>query len=94
MARRVLLAETYSLMLAAKLLSALLLFGTCVFGSLVNDIVHALQNAVDCGGCHALLVPLQVLALLGDKVFSNTFISVCNTLHVGPTPFCEEMTCL
>ena len=79
-------------MLAAKLLFALLLFSTCVLGNLVGDIIHALQSAVDCGGCHALLVPLQVLAHLGDKAFSDTLIGVCNALHVSPA-LREETKC-
>lgn len=51
--------------------------------SLVDDIVNAITNAVDCGSCHALLVPLAGLALLGNTAFSDTIIAVCKTLGVG-----------
>ncbi|GLB42398.1 putative converts sphingomyelin to ceramide [Lyophyllum shimeji] len=58
-------------------------------GSLVDDIVNAIENAVDCAGCHALLVPLQGLALLGDAAFDATFIAVCQALKVQDPDVCE-----
>jgi hypothetical protein len=70
-------------MFPARLL-ALLVFSTSVAGRLADDIVHAFEGAVDCGGCHALLLPLQGLAYLGDSVFSDTIISVCKVLRVSP----------
>lgn len=51
--------------------------------SLVDDIVDAITHAVDCGSCHALLVPIKGLAELGDSAFSSTIIAVCKTLGVG-----------
>lgn len=71
-------------MLPTTSLLALLLSGTCVVGSLVDDLVYGLDGAVDCSGCHALLWPLQGLAYLGDGVFSDTIIAVCEVLRVSP----------
>ncbi|KAF5357090.1 hypothetical protein D9756_006561 [Leucocoprinus leucothites] len=58
-----------------------------VHASLVDDIVNAITHAVDCTSCHALLVPLKGLAVLGDSAFSSTFTAVCNALggYVGLT---------
>ena len=71
-------------MLSAKPLLALLSVSTFVVGSLVDDLVYGLDGAVDCSGCHALLWPLQGLAYLGDGVFSDTMIAICEVLHVSP----------
>ncbi|KAG6829815.1 hypothetical protein H0H87_010044 [Tephrocybe sp. NHM501043] len=60
----------------------LLLFSCAVRGSLVDDIVDAIVNAVSCASCHALLVPLQAVAVIGDSAFSDTFIAVCKIVHV------------
>ncbi|KAF9467960.1 sphingomyelin phosphodiesterase [Collybia nuda] len=68
---------------------ALLLFFTCATCSLVDDIVDAIENAVDCGSCHALLVPLAGLALLGDSAFSSTITAVCKSLGVEDDDVCE-----
>lgn len=51
--------------------------------SLVGDILQALEDAVDCGTCHALLVPLQVLANLGNTAFVDMIVAVCQTLKVN-----------
>lgn len=53
------------------------------YAGLVDDIVDAIVNAVDCGSCHALLVPLKGVAIIGDSEFADTFIAVCKTLGVG-----------
>jgi sphingomyelin phosphodiesterase len=71
-------------MLSAKLLLVLLLFCKCVVGSVVDDMIHAFQSAVDCAGCHSLLAVLQGVAILGDSVFSNTLVGICETLRVSP----------
>jgi sphingomyelin phosphodiesterase len=60
-----------------------LALSSCAAGSLLDEILAALKNAVDCGSCHSLLVPLKVLALLGDSVFVDTMVTVCETLKVG-----------
>ncbi|KAF5378767.1 hypothetical protein D9615_006955 [Tricholomella constricta] len=72
-----------------KPLLPLLLFVCFVHGGLVDDIVNAIVKAVDCGSCHALLVPLQGLAHLGDSAFSNTFIALCKHLKVQDPDVCE-----
>jgi sphingomyelin phosphodiesterase len=75
------------MLLATRVLLPLVIFCTYVAGSLVNDIVDALQSAVNCAGCHALLVPLKGLAVLGDSAFTNTLVTVCKALDVSlPIP--------
>lgn len=69
-------------MLSWKPVLALLLFFTCVNGGLVVDVLNALEKAVSCNSCRALLVPLQGLAALGDTKFSSAVIAICNTLRV------------
>lgn len=50
--------------------------------SLIDDIIQALEDAVDCASCHLLMVPLTLLADLGDTVFVDTIVAVCQTLQV------------
>jgi sphingomyelin phosphodiesterase len=62
-----------------------------VVGSPLDEILTALGNAVDCGSCHALLVPLQVLALLGDSAFVDTIITLCHKLKVSTTNYIAHL---
>ena len=55
----------------------------------LSDIESALESAVDCGGCHALLVPLQALAHLGNDNFVNTIVTICETFKVRPPPYLQ-----
>lgn len=58
----------------------------CVGGtsaSLLDDILEAFEQAVDCVSCHSLLVSLQALADLGDTLFSDTLITICQTVKVN-----------
>uniref|UniRef100_A0A0W0GDV1 Calcineurin-like phosphoesterase domain-containing protein n=1 Tax=Moniliophthora roreri TaxID=221103 RepID=A0A0W0GDV1_MONRR len=57
--------------------------------SLIDDIIDALEGAVDCAGCHALLLPLKGLALLGDSAFSGTLNTVCTTLKLQDSDVCK-----
>lgn len=50
--------------------------------SIVSDILDALEKAVDCASCHALVGVLQAPALLGDTVFSDALIGVCEAVKV------------
>lgn len=59
----------------------LLLIQTAQAG-LVEDIVNGLRNAASCGGCHALLAPLKLLAITGDSPFTKPITAVCKTLKV------------
>ena len=65
-----------------SLTTFLLYLCTLVHGSLVGDIVSAIENAATCASCHALLVPLADVALLGDSAFTDTFVEVCGLLGV------------
>lgn len=63
--------------------TAALTLATVSRGDLLDTILEALENAVDCASCQALLVPVQLLAHLGDSAFGTTFTEVCKALHVG-----------
>ena len=59
-----------------------LIYATCVGVNLTGDIVKAVENAIDCVSCHALLVPIQFLAYFGDDLFSRTLIALCQIAKV------------
>lgn len=59
-----------------------LTLGVAAYGSFVSDILDALEDAIDCPSCHGVLAVLEPLAYLGDSVFSNTLIAVCNAAKV------------
>ncbi|KAF9007913.1 sphingomyelin phosphodiesterase [Cyathus striatus] len=65
------------------------LLGAYVSASLVDDIINAIKNAVDCTSCHTLLVALQGVAILGNSVFDSTGIAICKTLKVEDDDVCE-----
>ena len=50
--------------------------------SVVSSILDGLEQAVTCASCHALLGILKPVALLGDSIFSNALIAICQTLNV------------
>lgn len=54
-----------------------LLFIGLAGGTIVDDVLDALQKAVDCASCHALLHPLQALAHLGNDPFVDLLSQVC-----------------
>ncbi|KZV61937.1 sphingomyelin phosphodiesterase [Peniophora sp. CONT] len=56
---------------------------------LLHEILDALEQAVDCAGCNALLVPVQKLAHLGDDAFADTFASICKITGVDDDDVCE-----
>ena len=60
-----------------------LLFGSAAYASVVSDILKALENAVDCGACHAVLALLDPIAHLGDSAFSSTLTAVCKAAKVS-----------
>ncbi|KAG6846532.1 hypothetical protein H0H93_013379, partial [Arthromyces matolae] len=66
----------------------ILLLCLVVRGSLVDDIVSAIEEAVTCTACHALLIPLQTLAVLGDAAFSDTFTEVCKATGIEDDDVC------
>ncbi|KZV95484.1 sphingomyelin phosphodiesterase [Exidia glandulosa HHB12029] len=45
---------------------------------LINQIAADIESAVDCASCHALLIPLKALALLGDDVFTGGIVGICD----------------
>ena len=69
----------------------LLVLASCTAGSLLDEVLTAFEHAVDCGSCHALLVPLKALALLGDSTFVDTLVTVCQTLKVGTAASCPPL---
>lgn len=64
------------------LLWSLLLLISCAAGDLLDDIETALENAVDCAGGQALMVPLKALAALGNDAFVDTIVTICQHLNV------------
>ena len=71
-------------MASLSILSALawvLTLSVVVYG-FVDDILNALEKAVDCPTCHEILVVLVPLAFLGDSAFSNTLITICKVAEV------------
>ncbi|KAF5338260.1 hypothetical protein D9758_012855 [Tetrapyrgos nigripes] len=57
--------------------------------SLLDDLLQALENLVDCPSCHAALVPLQTLAFLGDDEFNAIFIDICEGLQLEDPDVCQ-----
>jgi len=55
---------------------------------LLDTILNALENAVDCDSCQALLLPLQTLAYQGNEPFSTTLTKVCQTLKLQDDDVC------
>lgn len=51
-------------------------------GDLLDDILTALEDAVDCASCDALLVPIQALAHLGNDAFVDVFTDLCELVQV------------
>ena len=69
-------------MLTLSRLSILLTCSLSVYASLVSEIVDAIEQAVDCDSCHALLGVLTGVAILGDTVFDDTMVAVCQVTGV------------
>ncbi|KAF8591354.1 sphingomyelin phosphodiesterase [Ramaria rubella] len=55
---------------------------------ILDDILTALENAVDCPSCMALLEPMQTLAHMGDEAFADTFTTICETLKLEDDDVC------
>jgi hypothetical protein len=60
-----------------------LLPSSCTARDLLAETLTAFENAVDCASCHALLVPLHALAMLGNSAFVDTIVALCETLKVS-----------
>lgn len=60
------------------------LLNLCIlaYASVASDILDAIENAVDCASCHALLTVLKPVTLLGDGVVSSALVSVCKATGV------------
>lgn len=50
--------------------------------TIVDEILVALKDAVDCASCMSLLVVLKGVAELGDTTFSDAFVAVCEATGV------------
>lgn len=66
---------------ALVLFSVLSVLGV-VRADLLDDILIALEQAVECAACDALLVPIQALAHLGNDDFVDVFASLCKLVGV------------
>ncbi|KAF5311082.1 hypothetical protein D9619_007799 [Psilocybe cf. subviscida] len=78
------------IMLSARFLS-LLTLSLVAQASIVSDIVDAIEKAVDCASCHALVGVLQAPALLGDTIFSDALVEVCKTVKAEDDDVCEGL---
>lgn len=63
-------------------LLVILLCISCISGLFVEEFIDGFEDAIDCVGCHALLVPAQFLAYFGDSVFSRVWIAICQITGV------------
>ncbi|KJA25536.1 hypothetical protein HYPSUDRAFT_405070 [Hypholoma sublateritium FD-334 SS-4] len=57
--------------------------------SVVSNVLDALEQAVTCASCHALLGVLKPVTLLGDTIFSNALIAICQTLNAEDDDVCK-----
>jgi hypothetical protein len=56
---------------------------SCAASTLLDEMLPTgFKIPVDCVSCHAALVELQALAMLGNSVFVDTMVGLCDTLHV------------
>ncbi|PPQ81932.1 hypothetical protein CVT25_013780 [Psilocybe cyanescens] len=78
-------------MLLLTRITYLLAFGLVAYASILSDILNAIENAVDCASCHALLGVLQGVALLGDTVFSSALVSVCKATGAEDDDVCQGL---
>ncbi|KIK55592.1 hypothetical protein GYMLUDRAFT_47807 [Collybiopsis luxurians FD-317 M1] len=57
----------------------------------VSDVLEIIESIVDCATCHAALIPLQGLALLGDDAFSDVLIGVCDVSGLEDADVCSGL---
>ncbi|KAJ7185414.1 sphingomyelin phosphodiesterase [Mycena filopes] len=55
---------------------------------LIDDLINGFKNAVDCASCHALLVPLKLLAELGDAAFVPALVAACKVFKLEDDDVC------
>ncbi|KAF8195992.1 Metallo-dependent phosphatase-like protein [Pholiota molesta] len=72
-------------------LTVFLTLGLFARASLITTILDAIENAVDCGSCHALVTVLQGLAILGDSVFSDVLVGVCQAVKAEDDDVCQGL---
>ncbi|KZV71061.1 sphingomyelin phosphodiesterase [Peniophora sp. CONT] len=56
---------------------------------LLDDILTALEQAVECAACDALLIPIQTLAHIGNDAFVDVFASLCKLVGAEDDDVCE-----
>ncbi|KAF9530188.1 sphingomyelin phosphodiesterase [Crepidotus variabilis] len=76
-------------MKALPVVTWLLTLSVAVIASFVDDILQAIENAVDCGSCHTLLAALEPVVFLGDDVFVDVLVGVCKATKVEDADVCE-----
>ncbi|KAF8348647.1 Metallo-dependent phosphatase-like protein [Amanita rubescens] len=70
-------------------LLVILLCISCISGHFVDEFIDGFEDAIDCVGCHALLVPAQFLAYFGDSVFSRVWIAICQITGIADADVCQ-----
>lgn len=61
------------------------------YASLASDILDAIEKAVDCASCHALLGVLKPVTLLGDGAVSSALVAVCKATKVCFSVFLDDL---
>ncbi|KAF5389664.1 hypothetical protein D9757_004095 [Collybiopsis confluens] len=70
---------------------ALGLFTPRVFAQNSSQVLDALESMVDCATCLLALVPLQALAHLGNDIFSDALIEVCDLTQAEDADVCSGL---
>ncbi|KAF8879658.1 sphingomyelin phosphodiesterase [Gymnopilus junonius] len=78
-------------MLTLGRIALLLTLTLPAYASIVSEIIDAIEQAVDCDSCHALLGVLTGAALLGDTVFDDSLIAVCKTTGAADDDVCQGL---
>ncbi|KAF9078769.1 Metallo-dependent phosphatase-like protein [Rhodocollybia butyracea] len=73
-----------------SLIATLLLFSSQRANAQTN-LTEVLESIVDCGACLLAIVPLQGLALLGDDIFSDAFVEVCDAAKLEDPDVCSGL---
>ncbi|KAF8954742.1 hypothetical protein BDZ97DRAFT_1927771 [Flammula alnicola] len=78
-------------MLILARFAVLLTFSLFVRASIVTEILDAIEQAVDCASCHTLVGVLKGVALLGNTIFSDALITVCETVKAEDNDVCSGL---
>ncbi|KAF9479793.1 sphingomyelin phosphodiesterase [Pholiota conissans] len=78
-------------MLVWARLTVFLTLGLFARASFISTVLDAIESAVDCASCHALLTVLQGVAIFGDSVFSSALVGVCQAVNAEDDDVCKGL---